>query len=74
MKFDPPQHQEYLKELLLPRARKKDFAEALDLRLLYSFGVSILGCCIDCFLVGLFDDGRELLPKARSFLRAAVEY
>ena len=36
-------------------------------------GVSILDCCLQCFLVGLFDFGNELLPKAQEFFRAAVD-
>ncbi len=74
MKFDPVYLHETLSELIIPRARKKDVAEAFQLKLLYSYGTSVLDCCMQCFLVGRFDVGRELMPKARTFLRAAVEH
>ena len=70
MIFDPARKRQSLDEILIPMARSAEFAEAFQLKCLDSYGGSILGTCIECCLVGRFSAGKELLPKARTFLRS----
>jgi hypothetical protein len=74
MTFDPNRLRGYLVELHIPMARQDAFADALTKRALEGVGQHIHDTCIECYLVGLFDVGRELFPKARKFLRAAIEH
>jgi hypothetical protein len=73
MKFDPLSDRAVLEDLTIPLAKRDTIDEAREQRALYGFGSSILDTGIECCLLGYFDDGRELLAKALSFLRAAVE-
>ena len=74
MRFDPDKKRRDLEELSIPMAREDDYAEAFQSGLLESYGNSILSTAVECLLLGLFDTGDELLRKARTFLRAAIEY
>ena len=73
VRFDPETLRKYLIDFLVARSRRIDLSWAVEERALEGCGVSILDCCLQCFLVGLFDFGNELLPKAQEFFRAAVD-
>ena len=72
MNFDPVTDRATLLELMLPLAKQDNLDEAREHRSLYGFGSSMLGTGIECFLLGYFEDGREISTKALSFLRTAV--
>ena len=73
VKFDPDNLRKHLVDLIVASSRRIDLSWAVENRALEGCGVSILDCCLQCFLVGLFDFGNELLPKAQEFFRAAVD-
>jgi hypothetical protein len=73
MTFDPDHVRNNLIEVLIPMDREVEIAEALADRSLKGTGDFIYDNCVQCYLVGFFDVGRELFPKARAFLRAAID-
>jgi hypothetical protein len=74
MKFDPAHRRQNLDEFMIPHVRESQFAEALELKALAGFGDSILSTGIECYLLGKFQVGNELVSKAEIFFRAAIEH
>lgn len=74
MKFDPVIDLKRLKEFSIPAARQDEFAEAFRMRVLDSYGSSILRTAVECLLLGQFDMGKELMLKAWAFINAAIEH
>jgi len=71
MKFDLSVERERLLDVHLPLARKAKLSEAADDRSLSGHGEGMAWDGIRCLAAGLFDEGREVLTKARTFLLAA---
>lgn len=73
MHFDPKYSRKQLKSYEIEVFRSTTFAEAAEGGYLGNSAILMLGTALDCFLVGLFDDGRALLNKAHAFLIASLE-
>lgn len=73
MKFDPKKTKRWLRELMIKHCQEMELSEALQEKALGGYADTILTTATECLLVGFFDVGRELLLKARIYLRAAIE-
>jgi hypothetical protein len=73
MTFDLSTEREWLLDVHIPLARKLQLSKAAEDRSLTGHGEGMAWDGIRCRAVGLFDEGREVLLKARSFLLAANE-
>jgi hypothetical protein len=73
MTFDPKFHRKQLKSYLVNVFKDTSFAEAAEGGYLGNSADLMLETALDCFLVGLFDEGRVLLNKAHTFLNASLE-
>lgn len=74
MTFDPKKSRRQLKGFLIDFHRKASFGDAMAKGALNGTGWLMTSCGVECLLVGFFDIGRELLLKARTFLRASIEH
>lgn len=73
MKFDPKVSRKNLKSVVIDVFRETTFAEAAEGGYLGNSAALMLTTSLECFLVGLFADGQELLKKAAGFLKGSVE-
>jgi hypothetical protein len=73
MKFDPTRIERSLREVMIEFCREIDFPKTLEDHSLGGYGQEMLTTATECLLVGIYDVGRELLLKARTFLQAACE-
>jgi hypothetical protein len=73
MHFDPKHNRRQLKSYEIEVFRSTAFAEAAQGGYLGNSAGLMLTSSLDCFLVGLFDEGREILNKAHTFLNASLE-
>ena len=73
MKFDPARRRQSYVEFLLRLNRDVSCDDAIRHGTLGSHGAGMLDNAVDCFLIGLFAEGRELLQKSYNLLHAAVE-
>ena len=74
MTFDMASLRKGLDEYIILSSQQSSYAEALQNKSLDGVGNGILECCLRCMLVGNFVTAHELLPKARQFLRGAIEH
>ena len=72
MTFDPIRVRKNL-EVSVALSRRTTLSDALSDNALHGHGSGILGDALRCYIVGLFDIGRELVLKARCYLRMAIE-
>lgn len=73
MHFDPKHNRRQLKSYEIEVFRSTTFAEAAEGGYLGNSAGLMLGTALDCFLVGLFDEGLEMLNKVHTFLNASLE-
>lgn len=72
MRFDPKKTRRQLKDFIIDFHRKTSLGEAKAEGALNGSGWLMTSCGVECLLVGFFDIGRELLLKARTFIRAGL--
>jgi hypothetical protein len=73
MSFDAQRLRDNLEEWLIEHYQREVFEDAAQRGALVGVGDGIMLCAIQCFLVGLFDQGFELAKKAHTFLHASIE-